>query len=156
MLKNINIISIVIISFLIVSCGYKKIARDQSLFHFQNISITGGDRISYLLKDQINLISSKDATDKYDVTIALEANKRIKIINKKGRVTRYTLDINANLSLKNNNNNKIISKTFSQNSDFDVSSIHSETINNENVITKIIIQQLGDEILNFITFSYKN
>ena len=47
-------------------------------------------------------------------------------------------------------------KNFSNKGDFEVASDHSETINNEKIITKIIMQQLTSEIINFITFSNKN
>jgi hypothetical protein len=156
MLKKKNIISFLIIFFLVISCGYKKINTEQSLMHLQTVSVSGKNRISYLLKNDISLISNKNAADKYDVAIELKKRKQDKITNKQGKITRYTVNIDANLILKNNNNNRIINKNFSNKGDFEVASDHSETINNEKIITKIIMQQLTSEIINFITFSNKN
>ena len=156
MLKKKNIISFLIIFFLVISCGYKKINPEQSLMHLQTVSVTGKNRISYLLKNDISLISNKNAADKYDVAIELKKRKQDKITNKQGKITRYTVNIDANLILKNNNNNKIINKNFSNKGDFEVASDHSETINNEKIITKIVMQQLTSEIINFITLSNKN
>ena len=124
--------------------------------HLQTVSVSGKNRISYLLKNDISLISNKNAADKYDVAIELKKRKQDKITNKQGKITRYTVNIDANLILKNNNNNRIINKNFSNKGDFEVASDHSETINNEKIITKIIMQQLTSEIINFITFSNKN
>lgn len=156
MLKKFNIISLLTVSLLIVSCGYKRIADNRPSIHFQEIVVNGENKISYLLKNSINLISDKNSKNKYDLVISLTKNKEGKIKNDQGKIVRYVLNIEAKLNLKDNNNNKSIKKTFSKKNDFDVSATHSETINNERVATKIIIQQLTDEIINFITFSYKN
>ena len=156
MLKKFNIISLLTVSLLVVSCGYKRIADNKPSIHFQEIVVNGENKISYLLKNNINLISDKNSKNKYDLVISLTKNKEGKIKNDQGKVVRYVLSIEAKLNLKDNNNNKSIKKTFSKKNDFDVTTTHSETINNERVATKIIIQQLTDEIINFITFSYKN
>jgi|TARA_B110000444_G_C18675123_1_gene517103 hypothetical protein len=154
--KKINIISILLISTLIVSCGYKRMVSSQPLIHIQNINIKGENRISYLLKNNITLISNKDSTDKYDVIIDLKKDRQNKIKNKQGKITRYTLNINAELILTNNINKKVINRSFSKKGDYEVAIVHSETINNEKSATENIMQQLSDEIINFITFLNTN
>ena len=156
MIKKIKIIFILFISFLMVSCGFKKINQNRPLIHVQNISIEGENRISSFLKNDINLFSDKDAITKYDVVVNLKKTKRDIIKNTLGKITRYRLNISANLVLKNNNNKKITNRSFNKEGTFDVAKNHFETINNEKIITKVIMDQLSDEIIDFITFSNKN
>ena len=93
---------------------------------------------------------------KYDLVVNLKKTKRDKIKNISGKVTRYELNISANLVLKNNTNKKITNKSFNKEGSFDVAKNHFETISNEKIMTSIIMSQLSDEIINFITFSNKN
>jgi len=156
MVKKINIIFILIISFLMVSCGYKKVSQNRPLIHVQNITIDGENRISSFLKNDIKLFSNKNAVTKYDLVVNLKKTKRDKIKNISGKVTRYELNISANLVLKDNTNKKITNKSFNKEGSFDVAKNHFETISNEKIMTSIIMSQLSDEIINFITFSNKN
>ena len=74
MIKKIKIISIVIFSILLVSCGFKIINQTQSLIYIQNINITGDRQTGSIIKNNISLISNEEAKDKY--TIDLKANKK--------------------------------------------------------------------------------
>ena len=107
MIKKIKIISIVVFSILLVSCGFKIINQTQSLIYIQNINVTGDRQAGSIIKNNISLISNEEAEDKY--TIDLKANKKTstKIKNEKGKTTRYELIIMADLVLTTN---KLLSK----------------------------------------------
>ena len=60
----------------------------------------------------------------------------------------YKRQVLTDLDNKNN-----IEKTFIQGADYDVAKVHSDTINNENKAIKSIVQQLSDDIINFISLS---
>ena len=157
--KYLKITSLLILaSLLFLSCGFKKINhKDNKLIYIRDINLIGNSKIAYNLKNNILLISNKDAKYKYDVDIKLEKKKITKIKNKKGKITRYTISISLDLQLINldNVNNKI-NKTFIRSADYDVASMHSDTIVNEKNVTKNITQQLSSEIINFITMTMKN
>jgi len=157
MKKKIKIISIFIFSILLVSCGFKKINQNnKDLIYIQNINIIGEQRIGYMLKNNILLISNKNSKNKYQIEITIRQKKSNKIKNTAGKVTRYNLSITTDVNLKNIDNKENINKSFSRSNDFNVASNHSGTINNENNSTKNIIQQLSDDIINFITLLIKN
>ena len=59
------------------------------------------------------------------------------------------------LKLTNLSDKTELQKSFTRSSDYDVRSIHSDTINNENNVIKNIIQQLTDDITNFIILSVR-
>ena len=156
MSKNIRIIVFVfVIGFLLVSCGYKKIAQEKLSISLQNINITADKRIAYKLKNNILLISNKNGQN-YEIEIEIEKNKKGKIKNSSGKFTRYTINVKTKVILKSINNLGNFNKLFTISGDYDVALSHSDTINNENITTKNIIDQLSDDILYFIKFSIKN
>ena len=149
MSKKINIILIFILSFLILSCGYKKINQGESTVYFQNININGDKRVGFMLKNDLMLISNKDAKNTYVLNLETTKKKTNKIKNAAGKVTRYNLEISTSLLFKNINTQKIVKKTFTKSSDFDVAKNHAETINNEKNITKNVVQKLSEDITSF-------
>jgi outer membrane lipopolysaccharide assembly protein LptE/RlpB len=153
--KQIKIILIVSCSFLLFSCGFKKVNEKKIDFNFQNVNVIGDKRSAYILKNNILLISNKNSPNKYDVELKIIKDKIVKIKNRKGRITRYNLNISTSLTLTDIKNNKIVKKNFSKNFSYNVGSTHSETINNEKNATKSLNEQLSSEIINFITLYIK-
>ena len=151
MKKNIKIISILAFSMLLLSCGFKQIQGKKKI-QIQNINISGENRIAYVLKNNISLMSDNNSKNKYDVEINIKKEKKNKIKDLAGKVIRYELFIEADFKLTDLNDNKIIQKKFIKNSDYTVGSSHSVTIDNEQNATKNIIRQLSEDINNFITF----
>ena len=158
MIKYIKSILIIILGMLtLLSCGFKPInKKDGKLIYFNKITISGEKRISYILKNNILLISDQNSKNKYNVRIEVQKKKNIKIKDSTGKVTRYDLAITINLELVDLNNNSKIERTFIKNGNYDVASIYSDTISNENNATKNIIQQLSEEINNFITLTMRD
>ena len=151
-----KIIIIFILSFLLLSCGFKRTNLDKSLIHLQNINVTGQNRISNIIKNNILLISDANAEKKYDIAIKVTKDRKIKIKDTTGKVTRYTLNINADLEIKNNTTQKIVKKVFNKNLDYNVTNSHTNTLTNEKSISKNLIQQLSDDLISFIIFSNDN
>jgi len=151
MKKNIKIISILACSMLLLSCGFKQIQGKKKI-QIQNINISGENRIAYVLKNNISLMSDNNSKNKYDVEINIKKEKKNKIKDLAGKVIRYELFIEADFKLTDLNDNKIIQKKFIKTSDYTVGSSHSGTIDNERNATKNIIRQLSEDINNFITF----
>jgi hypothetical protein len=156
MKKYFKIIFVLVMSLVLMSCGFKKInQKANNLIYVQNINITGDKRFAYILKNNIFLISNKNSNRKYDVRIKIEKIKTNKIKNKAGKVTRYNLNIITNLSLINIDNKKTIKKKIERNRDYEIGPNHSDTIKNEKYISSSIYEQLSGDIVNFITLSMR-
>ena len=156
-IKKLKIISILASFILLSSCGFKPINLENSkTINFNNININGERRIAYGLKNNILLISSNDSKNVHDIDIKIEKDKKSKIKDKTGKITRYNLSISAALKLKNLKEKNVIQKTFYRNEDYYVSKVHIDTINNENNAIKNIIDQLSYDITNFITLEMRN
>jgi len=148
---------IITLSLTLFSCGFKPInEKGVSLIHLQKIDITGEKRIGYVLKNNISLISDKNSANKYRAVIQVEKQKNSKIKNKAGKIIRYNLLLKVNLQLTDIINNTEMKKQFLRDLDYNVSDIHSDTINNENNAIKNIIQQISEDMNNFLSLSLRN
>ena len=145
-----KIILTFVLSILLMSCGFKKINTDENKIFIQDISVIGEKRMSYMLKNNIFLISKKEAEKKYKLNIQLTRERKGKIKSKTGKITRYNINVALNLTMENIDTQEIISKRFSRNDDYDVAKIHSDTIHNEANIAENIVKKLSDDIINFI------
>tara|TARA_B110000967_G_scaffold89612_1_gene92187 strand:- start:7673 stop:8143 length:471 start_codon:yes stop_codon:yes gene_type:complete len=153
--KN-STLSVLILLILLNSCGFKKINDNNPLVYIQKINISGDDRDTYMLKNNIFLISKKEAENKYNIDIKLSKNKSSKIKNKAGKVTRYTLGTTVDLSIENIKTLAVNEKIFSKSNDYDVAKNHSDTLNNQKNASEANIKQLSDEIKNYIILFNKN
>jgi len=157
MKKNNRIIVIFILTLMLSSCGFKQInQKNNKLIYIQNIDIVDKQRIAYSLKNDILLISDLNSENKYDVEIKIDKKKKNKIKDKTGKVTRYQISIIAGLKLTNLDSNKKIEKVFIRNGDYDINKIHSGTINKEKYLIKNLIQQLSEDIVNYVTLIMRN
>jgi len=152
MRKNITIITIFIFSILLISCGYKKInQKNNTLIYIQSLNIIGEKKIGNKLRNNITLISNPNSENKYDIKIILKKNKTIKIKNTTGKATRYGITVSANVFFKNIIRVKNFNKSFAQSSDYDIAKNHSDTMYKEINAENTVVDQLSNQIINFIT-----
>jgi len=154
MIRKIKIIVLLFLPILLLSCGFKSVhQKGKNNIYLQNINIIGEKKIAYTLKNNISLISNKNSENKYDIQVKIDKRKKTKIKNLSGKTTRYSLSLSANMTLKDINENTEVKKIFTQNTNYEVSTIHSDTINNEKNATKSILQQLSNDMINFIVIT---
>lgn len=142
---------------MLLSCGFKPInLKNEKLIYIKNIDVKGATRSAYFLKNNILLISDNNSKNIYDIELKITKKENSKIKNKSGRTTRYNLLLVAELELKNLNNKIETKKMFFENGDYEVATIHSNTINNKNSVEKDIIQKLSEDIVTYIALSMRN
>ena len=148
-MKKIKILLYIIIIIGLSSCGYSRLNDQSSEFKFNSIEINGDKRLSYILKNNLNLLSSSKSKKSYNLLINLTDSKTSKIKDKIGKTTRFNVVLNADLKLTDDN--KIIkNRSFTVNNDYDVSNNHSDTIRNEKKSIQNNIDSLSAEIAKYI------
>ena len=112
------------------SCGYSRLNNQSNEFKFNSIEINGDKRLSYILKNNLNLLSKPESKKSYDLLINLTSSKASKIKDTTGKTTRFYVVLNGDLKLTDNNKSTK-NRSFSVSNDYDVSNNHSDTIRNE-------------------------
>ena len=148
-MKKIKILLCIIIIIGLSSCGYSRLNDQSSEFKFNSIEINGDKRLSYILKNNLNLLSKPESKKSYDLLINLTNSKTSKIKDATGKTTRFNMVLNGELVLTDDN--KVVkNRLFTVNNDYDVSNNHSYTIRNEKNSIQNNIDLLSEEITKYI------
>ena len=148
-MKKIKILLYIIIIIGLSSCGFSRLNDQSNEFKFNTIEINGDKRLSYILKNNLNLLSKPESKKSYDLLINLTSSKTSKIKDTTGKTTRFNVVLNGDLKLTDNNK-AIKNRSFTVNNDYDVSINHSETIRNEKNSIQNNIDSLSEEITKYI------
>ena len=133
----------------LTSCGYSRLNDQSNEFKFNSIEINGDKRLSYILKNNLNLLSKPENKKTYNLLINLTSSKTSKIKDTTGKTTRFNLILNGDLKLTDNNK-VVYNRSFTASNDYDVSKNHSDTIRNEKNSTQRNIDALSEEITKYI------
>ena len=148
-MKKIKISLYIMIIIGLSSCGYSRLNDQSNEFKFNSIEINGDKRLSYILKNNLNLLSKPESKKSYDLLINLTSSKTSKIKDTTGKTTRFNLVLNGDLKLTDNN--KVVkNRSFTVSNDYDVSNNHSDTIRNEKNSIQNNIDSLSEEITKYI------
>ena len=148
-MKKIKILLYIIIIIGLSSCGYSRLNDQSNEFKFNSIEINGDKRLSFILKNNLNLLSKPESKKSYDLLINLTSSKTSKIKDTTGKTTRFNLVLNGDLKLTDNNK-VVYNRIFTVNNDYDVSNNHSDTIRNEKNSIQNNIDLLSEEITKYI------
>ena len=148
-MKKIEILLYIIIIIGLSSCGYSRLNDQSNEFKFNSIEINGDKRLSYILKNNLNLLSKPESKKSYDLLINLTSSKTSKIKDTTGKTTRFNVVLNGDLKLTDNNK-VVTNRSFTVNNDYDVSGNHSDTIRNEKNSIQNNIDLLSEEITKYI------
>ena len=148
-MKKIKILLYIIIIIGLSSCGYSRLNDQSNEFKFNSIEINGDKRLSFILKNNLNLLSKPESKKTHDLLINLTSSKTSKIKDTTGKTTRFNVILNGDLKLTDNN--KVVkNRSFTVSNDYDVSNNHSDTIRNEKNSIQNNIDSLSEEITKYI------
>ena len=142
---KISVIKIVVIMFLITGCGFKVVNQSELIsFKIADVSISGDNRISYIIKNKLLPYSTNNTKKSINLEIKIKKNKSIKEKNIKNEITKFKILIVAVVEY-----NKIDTAKFeiSETGDYTVTSQYSETLNNERRLVKILSESIAEKII---------
>ena len=150
-MKYLKLLSIFLLILLLNSCGYKKLnSENLNNFKINKLEINGERKLTYKLKNNIEIYSSQESKFTYDIKIDLTSIKETKIKNTAGKTTRYSKKFQADVLITSVNTQNVYRKTFSSANDYDVGSTHSETLKNEKNATENNLNYISNEIVKYI------
>ena len=149
------LILILIIIIALSSCGYTVVKNNKNI-DILNITSSGNKKISYVVKNQLLMNSYKGGENKINIKLKTEKDKSAKEKNISGTITKYYLNLKAELEIEDDKGNNIINKTFTVTGDFEVGSRNSQTIIIEKKKTDNLTEQLAEQINTFLIIYFEN
>ena len=127
-------------------CGFSVISNNAN-YNILELITEGDKKINYSLKNKLQQTSKKNNENNLKLEIDTKKIKTIKEKNISNQITKYEIKIVT--KIKYSIISKEISGSFniSKSGIYNVSSRHSETLNNENNLIGLLVDDLSENIL---------
>jgi len=145
---------ILFLSFL-SSCGYQSLLNENSKkFGIKSFNIEGDKRLGQILKN--NLVSLRSKSNNLILNINARKNRSIAHKDSTGKIIEYNFKISFDLTAAESvSRKKILSKTFTLDSNYKTSDLYIDTINREKKIINELTERIAAQILTDLALAYR-
>ena len=145
-----NFLIPLIFFFILSSCGFE-LANLQSNYNIIEITTKGDGQINYKIKNKL-LSSNRSVNQKIiKININTKKSKSIKEKNINNEITKYEIEITTEVNFKSLYNNSEGVFSITKRGDYNVLTKYSDTLNNEKLLIKSLINGLTEEIQETLT-----
>ena len=156
-MKKKNLYFSIILLFIFSSCGYQVVDKKKlQTFNILEINTTGEKRINFKLKNKLLSFKKENSKELIILEINSKKNKSVKDKNIKNQITKYQINIDIEVGYRRSNEIKMNSFIVKQNGTYDVSSQHSQTLNNEKKLIDLLINDISEEIIDQLVAKFND
>ena len=142
------LISIVILSIILTNCGFKPIySSKNSNFEIIEIINENENKNSFAIEKMVMALSNQDAVKKVKLKINYKQTFSTILKDNKGDPSKKKLSISVNLIVKNEKDNILTNKNFSEEFSYDVQSDKFNMAQYEDNITDNLNNKISNDIL---------
>ena len=142
-----KIFQLILITFLLSSCGYKPLLQNKNYdFSFANINIAGNKKITQVIKNSLIENTSSTSVKNYQIFIEAENVKETISTNSKGDPTVFKILVSVDYILEEDGKN-IFKNTITRHTTYNNINDKFELLKYEENILKILSQGVSSEIL---------
>ncbi len=144
---------ILFLSFL-SSCGYQSLLNENSKkFSIKSFNIEGNKRLGQILKN--NLVNSRNKSNNLILDINARKNRSIAHKDSTGKIIEYNFKISFDLTATESvSQKKVLSKTFTLDSNYKTSDLYIDTINREKKIINELAERIAGQISTDLALAY--
>jgi len=142
-----NLLKVFLI-FTLTGCGFKVINPSElNKFSISEVTTEGDYRINNRIKNK--LLFNSNVNDKRLISIRLNTskNKFVKEKNIKNEITKYQVKIIVKVMFIEVGKNEEHKLTLSKSGNYDIGAQHSQTLNNEKNLIKLLTNNISEQIL---------
>ena len=147
-----NKILIIIITLLFISnCGFQRISNERlNNFQVKNFLVSGDTKIANRIKNNLMINIRKESPNLISLSLDLKKTKNISEKNSANQITKYSINLIANVVLINEINNKIDKIKISEAMSYNVENTYTQSLKNEQQIILDLSGKITEEILKYI------
>ena len=143
-----SFISIITLSIILTNCGFKPIySSKNSNFGIVDIINKNENKNSFAIEKMISSHSNLDAVKKIKLELDYEQTFATILKDNKGDPSKKKLSIEVNLVVKNEQNNVLINKNFSEEFSYDVQSNKFNMAQYEDSVTSNLNNKISNDII---------
>tara|TARA_B100000963_G_C22494284_1_gene610714 strand:+ start:415 stop:876 length:462 start_codon:yes stop_codon:yes gene_type:complete len=133
----------------LTNCGFK-VVNNSINYNISEISTVGDKKINYNLRNKLLASSNKNNENIIKLKINSKRNKSIKEKNINNQITKYEIRVDVVVVYEKINGKKSKKQKFSKSGFYDVGDRQSITLNAEKNITNLLINDLFDDIIDYL------
>ena len=142
------LISIVILSIILTNCGFKPIyGSKNSNFEIIEIINENENKNSFAIEKMVMALSNQDAVKKVKLEMNYKQTFSTILKDNKGDPSKKKLSISVNLIVKNEKDNVLADKNFSEEFSYDVQSDKFNMVQYEDNITNNLNNKISNDII---------
>ena len=143
-----SLISIVILSIILTNCGFKPIySSKNSNFEIIEIINENENKNSFAIEKMVMALSNQDAVKKVKLEMNYKQTFSTILKDNKGDPSKKKLSISVNLIVKNEKDNVLTNKNFSEEFSYDVQSDKFNMVQYEDNITNNLNNKISNDII---------
>ena len=152
-----NLYFSIILLLIFSGCGYQVVDKKKlQTFNILEINTTGEKRINFKLKNKLLAFKKENSKELIILDINSKKNKSVKDKNIKNQITKYQINLDIEVNYRKSNETKMNSFIVKQNGTYDVSSQHSQTLNNEKKLIDLLINDISEKIIDQLVVKFND
>ena len=135
----------------LTNCGFQRVSNDRlNNFQVKDFFISGDTKIANRIKNNLMINIRKESPNLISLSLDVKKTKNISEKNSANQITKYSIDLIADVVLINEINGKIDKVKITEEMKYNVENTYTQSLKNEKQITQDLSGKIAEEILKYI------
>ena len=135
----------------LTNCGFQRVSNDRlNNFQVKDFLISGDTKIANRIKNNLMINIRKESPNLISLSLNIKKTKNISEKNSANQITKYSINLIANVVMIDEVNNEINKVKISKTMNYDVENTYTQTLKNEQRIVLDLSGKITEEILKYI------
>ena len=135
----------------LTNCGFQRVSNDRlNNFQVKDFFISGDTKIANRIKNNLMINIRKESPNLISLSLDVKKTKNISEKNSANQITKYSINLIADVVLINEINGKIDKVKITEEMKYNVENTYTQSLKNEKQITQDLSGKITEEILRYI------
>ena len=135
----------------LTNCGFQRVSNDRlNNFQVKDFFISGDTKIANRIKNNLMINIRKESPNLISLSLDIKKTKNISEINSANQITKYSINLIADVVLINEVYDKINKVKISKEMNYNVENTYTQSLKNEQQVILDLSSKITEEILRYI------
>lgn len=135
----------------LTNCGFQRISDDRlNNFQVKNFLVSGDTKIANRIKNNLMINIRKESPNLISLSLDIKKTKNISEKNSANQITKYSINLIADVVLINEVYDKINKVKISKEMNYNVENTYTQSLKNEQQVILDLSSKITEEILRYI------
>ena len=135
----------------LTNCGFQRVSNDRlNNFQVKDFLISGDTKIANRIKNNLMINIRKESPNLISLSLEIKKTKNISEKNSANQITKYSINLIADVVLINEVYDKINKVKISEEMNYNVENTYTQSLKNEQQVIQDLSSKITEEILRYI------